>query len=833
MVLRLALEHTLKYTYGRPVRLGPQVLRMRPQDHYGHRLVSFGVTANPISEQCNWQYDPYGNQLARFQFPDPVEELTFRISSLIELSPRSRINEKIVDPGAVVFPFRYSSPLEKELAPWLSPNEAGPRMLQFIERLPNKVLPTIEALGSIAQLIATTFSYSEQAPLDESSQSYDTEALLVLNTLPSRYLAFLTSEVLRNIGLAARVVSGYVVPQKNPETTCLRAWAEAYIPGVGWIGLDPVDGVLTNEFYIPLSAAPSVALTQPLAGTVEHPPEQASSQIRVQSSTQRASVIRTMLTADDNDKLEQIRKDSLAKLARKGLDVRATLWLPFQSKPGKSSFSFFQNIVESAHGEGFFLSHRSAGELEKISGLWNLVWLPGHKSNALTPYLADPQGPVLNSETVAVLVEALKSFEYPQAISLRTDHVSISLDGPLERVQACLTFLIEIASNHKVEIPTCLNGNLQQGRLQVASRVKIDGRSVEIGLWVKDTQLFERKLIQLYDRAEAANLTPASARSPYLHARVSGSLYARTRLYSNFLSSWVSTPLFSKALSPNCPEADRFSNIAQCHQIDLLYQLDDFKNDLSQKTEDTLTRDISRLNRRLETISPNIGSSGDMRTALNEHELDIVLLNLASADKNSALFATTCAALNLLSTNAIEEESETPINHLHPLDTQFKRLESFSRWPKSALQLMSNEAQPFIGTLDAGNESVRLKRLEAPSLLGSSKLEFSSKGHDSRKSLWLCNGKLLDLEYVGKNSGRVEIAYQAEDNILLGYYKTGTIKFQQYDRATGACTAEFTCNLTNMSLGECGVGRQVDPATLPQPSEMGEDALCPLVNLRF
>jgi transglutaminase-like putative cysteine protease len=82
-----------------------------------------------------------------------------------------------------------------------------------------------------------------------------------------RDLAWMQMNMLGSLGLASRFVSGYAF---NPEVASgheLHAWLQTYLPGAGWIGLDPSLGLLTNQLYVPLAYHPDPIQTLPVQGS--------------------------------------------------------------------------------------------------------------------------------------------------------------------------------------------------------------------------------------------------------------------------------------------------------------------------------------------------------------------------------------------------------------------------------------------------------------------------------------------------------------------------------------------------------------------------------------
>ncbi len=235
MSILASLHHVTRYRYDRPVSLAPQVIRLRPAPHCRTRIESYSLKVTPTQHFVNWQQDPNGNWLARFVFPEKTREFTITVDLIADMAVINPF-DFFVEPFAETFPFAYPAEFAEELAPYLDVEPAGPRLAAF--------------LASIHRNRKNTS-------------------------------AWLLVQVLRHLGLAARFVSGYLIqlrsdvsPLDGPvgaaqDFTDLHAWAEVYVPGAGWIGLDATSGLLCAEGHLPLAATPHFRAAAPISGGVE------------------------------------------------------------------------------------------------------------------------------------------------------------------------------------------------------------------------------------------------------------------------------------------------------------------------------------------------------------------------------------------------------------------------------------------------------------------------------------------------------------------------------------------------------------------------------------
>jgi uncharacterized protein (DUF2126 family) len=265
MSIHVALQHNTSYTYDRPVSVSPHVIRLRPAAHSRTPIVSYSLKITPSDHFINWQQDAFGNYLARVVFPNPVEQLKVEVEVIADLTVINPF-DFFLEEFAEEVPFTYPERTRKDLTPYLETLDEGPKSKAFWETLPAPAnMKTVDWLVAMNQTIQKAVGYTIR--LEPGVQSC--EETLTKGTGSCRDSAWLLVQAFRHMGYAARFVSGYLVQltadQKSldgpsgPEQdfTDLHAWTEVYVPGAGWIGLDPTSGLLAGEGHIPLACTPS------------------------------------------------------------------------------------------------------------------------------------------------------------------------------------------------------------------------------------------------------------------------------------------------------------------------------------------------------------------------------------------------------------------------------------------------------------------------------------------------------------------------------------------------------------------------------------------------
>ncbi len=281
MTIKVALHHRTKYTFDRAIGLSPHEVRLRPAAHCRTPIESYSFTVRPAGNFLNWQQDPYGNWVARLVFPEKATFLDIAVDLVADMTVINPF-DFFVDKSADQFPFAYTPENARELAPYLEVEPLTPLVSAWIERVRARYLAapitTIDFLVGVNRDLQHAVKYLIR--LEPGIQT--PEFTLESGAGSCRDSAWLLVQILRRLGLAARFASGYLIQlvadQKSldgpsgtdKDFTDLHAWCEAYVPGAGWVGLDPTSGLLAGEGHIPLactalpsSAAPVTGFTEP------------------------------------------------------------------------------------------------------------------------------------------------------------------------------------------------------------------------------------------------------------------------------------------------------------------------------------------------------------------------------------------------------------------------------------------------------------------------------------------------------------------------------------------------------------------------------------------
>ena len=280
MSIHVALNHHTRYRYDRPVALTAHEIRLRPAPHCRTPILSYSLTVKPEKHFVNWQQDVYGNFIARYVFPEKTREFEMTVDLVADMTVINPF-DFFVESYAEKFPFRYADQLARDLTPFLAIEEQGPQLKQWIDNFRARDLKTgmlsVDFLMAVNRSLQSDIRYLVR--MDPGVQTC--EQTLDLKSGSCRDSGWLMVQILRHFGLAARFVSGYLIQLTadvkaldgpsgtERDFTDLHAWAEAYIPGAGWIGLDPTSGLLAGEGHIPLACTASPQSAAPVSGATD------------------------------------------------------------------------------------------------------------------------------------------------------------------------------------------------------------------------------------------------------------------------------------------------------------------------------------------------------------------------------------------------------------------------------------------------------------------------------------------------------------------------------------------------------------------------------------
>ncbi len=288
MAIQVALFHRTVYRYDRRVALGPQVVRLRPAAHCRTPILSYSLTVAPHEHFLNWQQDPFGNFLGRLVFPEKTDRFALTVELVAEMVVINPF-DFFLEPEGERFPFTYDRQLRQDLAPYLGHGPAGDALAAYLADVDRRPRQTIEFLVALNRQVSRDIRYLIR--MEANVQSC--ERTLQLRSGSCRDSAWLLVNLLRHLGLAARFVSGYLIQLAadvpaldgpagpSSDFTDLHAWVEVYLPGAGWVGLDPTSGLLAGEGHIPLACSPEPRSAAPVTGALEECEVDFSHEMRV------------------------------------------------------------------------------------------------------------------------------------------------------------------------------------------------------------------------------------------------------------------------------------------------------------------------------------------------------------------------------------------------------------------------------------------------------------------------------------------------------------------------------------------------------------------------
>ena len=265
---RFAISFQTAIAFERRVRLSTHWARLRPAPHTRAAIAAYTLAIDAEPHFINWVRDPFENYLARLDFHEPLQRIALNMELVLDLTPVNPF-DFLLENDFSHYPLTYSEQLHKELIPYLYLPVAGSQMDSWLSSLKPTSGYLLDTLSDLNQQVHESLKFEGVT----SPGPVNIDTVLSRRTGSAWEIAWLLTLGLRHFGLAARFVSGLYLFQSSsdeiPDHGALHAWSEVFLPGAGWVGLDPANGILTTEGYIPLATAPDPLRALPLVGYFE------------------------------------------------------------------------------------------------------------------------------------------------------------------------------------------------------------------------------------------------------------------------------------------------------------------------------------------------------------------------------------------------------------------------------------------------------------------------------------------------------------------------------------------------------------------------------------
>jgi transglutaminase-like putative cysteine protease len=268
--MKIHVSHLSRYVYDREVGFSPHLLYLRPRENPLLRVNSFGFNISPEAKLM-WTRDYYDNLLAWAHFWERGTTLSIRTEFDVETLDVNPF-DFILKPYAFKFPFEYEPLHAFNLTPCLAPpyDETQAALRNWLdEHFIDRPTETVLYLVALNTLVHTSLRYQRR----EEHGIQSSLTTLRLRSGSCRDYAVLFIELCRTLGLAARFVSGYLYdPEINsPSAGAMHAWAEVYLPGAGWRGMDPTHGIWCDDAFVPVAHAAVAESVNPIQGSYYSP----------------------------------------------------------------------------------------------------------------------------------------------------------------------------------------------------------------------------------------------------------------------------------------------------------------------------------------------------------------------------------------------------------------------------------------------------------------------------------------------------------------------------------------------------------------------------------
>jgi transglutaminase-like putative cysteine protease len=266
----LTVRHVTTYHYRNPVAFGDHRLMLRPRDDGDQKVLAAALDITPEPSEVSWTRDNFGNHVAIARFARSARELRVECSISIDKAPAGFRAADIAD-FARTHPFAYAAQDRPCLGCCVAPPAQDPSVARWGAGFlgADGSADTAELIVGMTETIRRTFKHGAR----HEKGVQDPATTLKLKSGSCRDVAMLMIASLRSLGIAARFVSGYLhLADDDDDDDRLtggntHAWLQAYIPGPGWVDVDPSSGTVGNANLVRVAVVHDPRDAIPLQGT--------------------------------------------------------------------------------------------------------------------------------------------------------------------------------------------------------------------------------------------------------------------------------------------------------------------------------------------------------------------------------------------------------------------------------------------------------------------------------------------------------------------------------------------------------------------------------------
>jgi transglutaminase-like putative cysteine protease len=260
--MKITVTHSTVYRYDFPVYLEPHIFRLRPRTNSAQRLLAFDLQITPTPAGTTECLDQDGTLALNAWFNVPTRELSVLSRFTVEML-RQNPFDYVLAGEALRLPLWYSEPLCAALVPYRNDTQVAESVKQYAKWMgAGAQWNTLSFLSSLSRQIYQTC----RQVVRPDGPPWPSDQTLRLQEGSCRDLAVLFCDVCRVMGLAARFVSGYECASASAQDSYMHAWAEVYLPGIGWRGYDPARGLAVSNGHVAVAAGFHPDLASPVAG---------------------------------------------------------------------------------------------------------------------------------------------------------------------------------------------------------------------------------------------------------------------------------------------------------------------------------------------------------------------------------------------------------------------------------------------------------------------------------------------------------------------------------------------------------------------------------------